>query len=170
MKCRLWIIVLVACNARVWCMNTDDAIVEVEQEATEVFSVNTDIEDEILEPKLNRLREPKPEKLNKCDIKNLLYEKQTKEKPNKRKEEQKPANVWGISPHDLGTLAPVSIVMYCFNQHPKFTMVALAGLLLVVLCQSDSTKTKIARFRTMVTHRLHCLKGHMLYMISRTRF
>lgn len=107
----------------------------------------------------------------KQDMQKVLHEEKEKSH-SKKKDKHKPAFslMGGISPDDLGKLAPVALVMYCFNEHPKLTMVTLAGLLLAVLCQSESTKSRLARFRLIVSHRWHYFKGHILYMFSRTRF
>jgi hypothetical protein len=42
-------------------------------------------------------------------------------------------DVLGFNINSLGTLAPISIVMYCFNLKPQVTMMTLAMLLMYIL-------------------------------------
>jgi hypothetical protein len=71
-----------------------------------------------------------------------------------------------INLEDVGSLAPVAIVMYCFKEHPKFTMMTLAGMLLVVILQSDKTQKKVARLQSLLFGKWHAFKHQLLYLWS----
>jgi hypothetical protein len=63
--------------------------------------------------------------------------------PHHNPHDKKGTGILGFDVKNLATLAPVSIAMYCFNEAPKLTMVALSLLLVWVIGNSDSIKKNL---------------------------
>lgn len=94
----------------------------------------------------------------------------SKKYEDKKRENRSKVKVGDIDLQNLGSIAPIAIVMYCFNEHPRFTMLSLAGMLIVVLLNNDSSKKKLQKLRAIIMREWYDFKSRALYICSGQRF
>lgn len=71
--------------------------------------------------------------------------------------------IFGFDPKELAGIAPVAMTMYCFNQHPKLTMIVITSLLLAILINVDDVKKKVKRIKRIFLNKLRIIRGKTNY-------